>query len=166
MTTIELISVYDMARLSVHILYDILNKRSTEDDKHINISHRKLPPWEEHVAFFDSRPYECWYLIYDVFNVNPACAGTCYVTKRNEIGIVLFKDARGKGIGTAAVKKLMETKPLPAVPGVRGGGYLANINPNNQASIRMFEKLGFRHIQNTYHWRRIYGKAQQKTDDG
>ncbi len=28
--------------------------------------------------------------------------------------------------------------------------YLANINPRNDASIAMFQGLGFTHIQNTY----------------
>jgi L-amino acid N-acyltransferase YncA len=28
--------------------------------------------------------------------------------------------------------------------------FLANINPANARSIRMFEKMGFGHIQNTY----------------
>ena len=150
MSDIMMISVYEIG-YAKQWLYDLLKERSTEEDRHVNISHRQLPSWEDHVAFIDSMPYERWFVIVDQTGVSEfKCLGTCYVTKRNEIGVHLFKHARGRGIGTAAVKELMERKPLPAEPGVRHGQYIANINPNNQASIRMFEKLGFRHIQNTY----------------
>ncbi len=43
---------------------------------------------------------------------------------------------------TSSDEKLMEAHPRKK--------YLANINPANERSIHMFEKLGFKHIQNTY----------------
>lgn len=129
------------------VLYELLRERSTEDDPYINISHRRLPSWVDHVYFIESRPYRKWYLIYD----EGIPVGTCYLSKRNEIGIVLFRRHRKKGYGTLAVSQLIEIhKPLKEIPGVRSGRFLANINPENQASVRMFGKLGFTHLQNTY----------------
>lgn len=139
-------SVYcnDVAK---HVLYELLRERSQEDDKHVNISHREMPTWEEHVEFIRSVPYPLWYLIY----FNDEAIGDISLTGRNEIGIVLFRRYRGNGYGSQAVEKFIrEHRPLPAITSVRAGHFLANINPLNSASIRMFERMGFRHVQNTY----------------
>jgi len=144
---VELVNVYDVQDSPV-LLYRLLQERSTEDDPYINISHRKLPTWREHLKFFDSKPYRRWYLIQ---TLGERYAGTCYLTRQNEIGIVLFREHRGNGYGLHAVNKLItEHKPLKAIPGKRSGQFIANINPNNQRSIRIFQRLGFTHIQNTY----------------
>ena len=39
---------------------------------------------------------------------------------------------------------------FPPIPSERVGKFIANINPLNTKSIEMFERLGFKHIQNTY----------------
>lgn len=143
---IALVSVYRIPD-APKILYDILKERSTENDPYTNISHRKLPSWSQHLKFFDSRPYRRWYLIYAGFDP----VGTCYISKRNEIGIVISRAHRGKGYGLDAVNQLtLKHKPLKAIPGKRAGKFLANINPFNTRSIRMFKRLGFKHMQNTY----------------
>jgi RimJ/RimL family protein N-acetyltransferase len=142
----NLISVYSIDGAE-QTLYELLRERSTEDDPYVNISHRQLPTWNEHVKFFDSKPYRYWYLIY----LGLTALGTVYASKRNEIGIVLFRAHRGQGHGTQAVAMLVDKhKPLKAIPGVRSGKYLANINPNNTASIKLFESIGFKHLSNTY----------------
>ena len=143
---IELASVYKVQE-APKILYDLLVERSTEDDPFINISHRKLPTWREHLKFFDSHPYHKWFLIYS----DEVPVGTCYISKKNEIGIVLLQKHRKKGYGLEAVNKLVtEYKPLKEIPGIRSGQFIANINPKNEPSIRLFSKLGFSHISNTY----------------
>ena len=133
--------------VAIDVLWDLLVERFKEDDPYVNISHRKLPSYDKHIAFVRSKPFAVWYLI----DVGGAWVGYVSMTTRNEIGIVLFSKHRGKGYGSTALKKLMATtKPLPKKPGKRRAEYLANINPKNARSIRMFEKLGFKLMQHTY----------------
>ena len=131
----------------VDALYDLLRERSEEDDPHTNISHRVLPPYSVHAKFVRSIPYRAWYFV----KVDGLIAGSVNISKRNEIGIILSADYRGKGIGQAALKLLLvRTKPLRADPTHRVGRLLANINPENKRSIRLFTSLGFKLIQHTY----------------
>ena len=149
---IELVDVYSHPQHEV-ILYRLLRERSTEDDRFVNISHRKLPSWEEHEAFVQRNPYWCWYFIMipKEDGGEPWVAGTIYVTRRNEIGIILFKAFRGKRIGTEALGALLaKEKPQPAIPGERSGQFIANINPGNEASKRLFSYYGFKIVQETW----------------
>ena len=128
------------------ILYEMLRERSMEDDPFVNISHRALPPWEDHVAYVDGKPYRWWYLIL----VDAHYVGQVYASRQNEIGIIILREHRGKGYGKEAVKLLTAHAPLQAIPGQRAGRWLANINPRNERSIRMFASLGFTLKQHTY----------------
>jgi RimJ/RimL family protein N-acetyltransferase len=131
----KLVSVYDHDHFydSHQILFDLLSERGTDT----NISHQRMPIWAQHVAFVESRPYEAWYFIHD-----PDAIGACYLTKQNEIGVQIIKWRWGQGLGKAAVQELMK------LHGPRR--YLANINPANKRSIKMFKGLGFELIQHTY----------------
>ena len=147
------------------ILFGLLAERSMEDDPYVNISHRKMPTWTEHCKFIASKPYRKWFFIEGIswdadkkihlepgsINYATAVIGTCYLTRLNEIGIILFGQYRGRGFGTKAVHELTRKfKPLKAIPGKRRGRFLANINPKNEKSIRLFTNIGFTHDSNTY----------------
>lgn len=123
---------------SPSILYDLLNERT--GDATVNISHRAFPPWAEHVEFIESRPYAYWYLL----RVGTACVGAVYLTKADEIGVHIFRKYHGNGYGGEAVEMLIKRHPRRA--------YKANINPANERSIALFQKLGFRLLQQTYAW--------------
>lgn len=144
---IEFRDVYN-TKDAVDVLWKLLVERSNEDDQYINISHRKLPTYEEHVDFCrSSYPYYLWCLVYD----GDECLGSVNITYHNEIGIVLFQKHRGKGWGCKVLEQLLaEHKPLSAKPGNRTGHFVANINPKNERSVRLFESFGFKHVQNTY----------------
>ena len=114
-------------------LYALLAERTPEQ----SISHKRMPAWNEHCSFVDSKPYLAWYMICDHGEV----IGAVYLSKQREIGIAIFLAHQRKGYGRAAVQELMRLHP---------GNFLANINPKNEASIRFFESMGFTHIQNTY----------------
>ena len=130
-------------------LWNLMLVRSTEDDPNTNISHRAMPAPSAHVEFVRSKPYYLWFLIFIDEQADPI--GAINVTERNEIGIVLWPDHRGKGYGKAAVQHLLQVyPPLPAIPSRRPCHFVANINPKNGASIRLFTSLGGVHIQNTY----------------
>lgn len=146
---VKLASVYKgdggIARGAIEFLYELIAERMTEPE--VNIS-ATMPSIEQHRQFVHRRPYRAWYLIE---NEDGERVGYVSATDRNEIGIVLMKAHRGKGYGPMAVKLLKEEiEPLPAMPSVRCGYWLANINPTNEKSRAMFEGLGFRLLQVTY----------------
>ena len=122
---------------SAKILYDLLAERTPEQ----SISHREMPSVEEHLAFVALAPYDAWYLIECTVNGQLEIVGSIYLTRANEIGIFIFRQHQGVGFGLLAVPLLME------MHGKRR--YVANISPQNDASLRMFDMLGFRTIQHT-----------------
>jgi RimJ/RimL family protein N-acetyltransferase len=115
-------------------LYDLLKERQS----FMNISHKKMPTFIEHIKFVESKPYSKWYIIiYESDKI-----GSIYLSKQDEIGIFLKKKNQAKGIGSNAIKQIMTLNPR-----VR---YLANINPKNKKSIEFFKKKEFKLIQHTY----------------
>lgn len=139
-------SVYkERGGAGIRILYEFLRERLREPDT--NISHHVLPAYRQHSKFVRSIPYRIWYFI----KVDGLVAGTCHLTPINEIGIFLSADYRRKGIGKQALRMMISRhKPLPAIPSHRVGKFIANINPKNEPSIRLFTGLEFKHIINTY----------------
>ena len=129
----KLINIYDQLNKATEILYKLLQERKDYQ----NISHKRLPSYEDHQSFIQSYPYRSWSMI----EVKSVIVGAIYLTYNNEIGIHLFERYHKKGYGKQAVKIIMEEFRGP---------FLANINPLNEGSISMFKSLGFEHIQNTY----------------
>ena len=115
-------------------LYDLLKSRNPN----FNISHKKMPSFNEHVKFVNSKPYSKWYII----KQNDEKVGSIYLSKQNEIGIFLKKNIQGKNIGTKALKLLITKNPKKR--------FLANINPKNTKSIKFFKKNEFKLIQYTF----------------
>ena len=116
-------------------LFDLLKQR----EGIINISHKSLPTWEEHVEFIKNNTYQSW----DIIWVDDVRIGNIYLTDRDEIGIFLDKEFQSNGYGGIAINEFMKKNGKKR--------YLANINPTNYKSIQFFGKHGFIHIQNTYH---------------
>lgn len=117
---------------------DVLFMLLAEREPHMNISHQKMPSYEQHRQFVRSIPYPTWMLMVN----GDENVGTCYLTKSFEIGIFVFKKHRGCGYGRQALEWLKALHPEHKL--------LANINPRNLESIAFFEKHGAQHIQNTY----------------
>lgn len=112
-------------------LYELLSERK----KNVNIDHKKMPTYQEHLEFIKAKPYAKWYLIMK----NNNRSGTIYLTKKNEVGIFIKKQYIKMGIGTKALKLLIKKNPKPY--------YLANVNPENIHSINFFKKNGFTPIR-------------------
>ncbi len=123
---------YDSAKADA-LLYELLAERTPGE----SISHKRMPTPEEHHDFVDDRPYLAWYFI----EAEGKIRGACYLSKQREIGVFLFKRYTKQGVGALAVRMLMAKHP---------GKFLANCNPGNIASAKLFEAMGFRHIQNTF----------------
>jgi RimJ/RimL family protein N-acetyltransferase len=127
--------------------YDMLYTLLDERPMNANISHSKTPSWDEHVVFCESQPYWKWYII----KAGETRVGACYITHNNEIGIAILDEYKRHGLAVKALKRLMGTHtPLPEVKSVRPANFIANINPNNEASKKLFKGLGFTKIQETY----------------
>src|SRR3972149_10260153 len=131
----NLVSVYHVkpASKANHILYDLLKERTPEQ----SISHKELPSFTDHVKFVNSRPYQAWYFI----QAGDMYVGACYLTRQREVGGFIFNDFAGHKYGLNSIKLLMEQHP---------GKLLANVNPKNEPSIKLWGSLDFKHIQNTY----------------
>jgi RimJ/RimL family protein N-acetyltransferase len=135
--SLALVSVYRLPKVAPRLLYKLLQER----EPHMNISHRAMPSWRQHTKFIASRPYAAWYLI----KSRDDYVGAIYLTAMNEIGVSILKRWRGLNFGPRAIRLLMKK--------YRHRRYLANINPRNERSIRMFQRIGFRIIQQTYELR-------------
>jgi RimJ/RimL family protein N-acetyltransferase len=129
---LKLIPIEEQA-FAARILWDLLAERPAE----ASISHKEMPTWTAHLSFIEHHEYRAWRFIL----TEEGIVGAIYLTMNNEIGIGIFKAHQRKGYGTAAIMMLM-TEYGPKK-------YLANISPRNPASRRMFEKLGFKFIQET-----------------
>ena len=122
-----------VSKSDYRFLYDLLIERDTR----VNISHKKMPTYNQHVSFVSAKPYSKWYVI--LYGVNKA--GSIYLTSQNEIGIFIKKSFQNKQIGNIALHKLIQKNPKKR--------YLANVNPQNKKSMRFFKNNGFKLIQYT-----------------
>ena len=123
-----------VSKKDLRFLYELLKER----DPTTNISHQKMPTYNKHVNFVLSKPYRRWYIIYYEKNK----AGSIYLSKQNEIGIFVKKEFFMNGVGTYALKLLMDLNPREQ--------FLANINPKNKKLSEFFKKHGFKILQHTY----------------
>ena len=134
MNSSKSISLRSVNSSDFQFLYDLLNQRQSNE----NISHKKMPTFDQHIAFVKSKPYSKWYVILE----NKSRLGSIYLSKQNEIGIFIDKNSRKLGIGNKALELLIQKNPRKR--------YLANINPKNKKSINFFTKNKFKLIQYTY----------------
>ena len=126
----EITTIHD-----IDVLYDLLSERTPNE----SISHIEMPSYEEHVKFVESEPYREWWLVVE----HNIAVGSCYISKTNEVGVAVFKKYRKQGLGAKILEELMSRYHEDL---------LANINPKNEKSIKMFLKAGFKHVQNTYQY--------------
>ncbi len=123
-----------VSKSDAKFLYDLLKGR----ESNVNISHKKMPTYAQHIKFIESKPYSKWYII----RLGNQKIGSAYLSKQDEIGIFITKNMHAKKIGTIALNILIKKN--------RRKRYLANINPKNKKSISFFKKNGFELIQHTF----------------
>ena len=115
-------------------LYDLLKTR----DFRANISHKKVPSYDEHVHFILSNPYTIWYIIeYEGKKI-----GSVYLSKQDEIGISLVDDSLYDKIGKSVIKLLIKDNPRKR--------YLAKVSPQNKKLQNFFVNNGFIGLEYTY----------------
>ena len=120
-------------------LYNLLKER----ESNINISHKKLPTYAQHMKFIESKPYSKWYII----KLSNKKIGSAYLSKQNEIGIFIIKNMHSQKLGTSILNILIKKNHRKR--------YLANINPKNKKSIGFFKKNGFELLQYTFELKKV-----------
>ena len=104
-----------VSKSDYRFLYNLLKER----DSKVNISHKKMPTYNEHLKFIKSRPYRKWYVVkYGGLKI-----GSVYLTSQNEIGIFVKKSFQNKKYGGIILSQLIQENPRRR--------YLANVNPKN-----------------------------------
>ena len=115
-------------------LYELLLQRK----KIVNISHKKMPTYEEHVKFIESEPYSKWYII----QIDDKKIGSIYLTKENEIGIHFFTQYEESERFQNVIKEFFLKEPQDR--------FVMNVSPKNEQYIDLAKKLGFHLVQHTY----------------
>ena len=128
------ISLKSVTNSDIKFLFDLLKER----DLRVNISHKKMPTYNEHTKFIKSKPYSKWYIILK----SKQKIGSIYLSKNDEIGIFVSKKFQGKNVGNHALNELMKKNTRKR--------FLANVNPKNKKSMEFFKKNGFKLIQYTF----------------
>ena len=144
-----LVDVYQLPD-GASLCYQLLSERPPENF----ISHKKMPTISEHRAFMEGKPFRLWLAILTNDIMQMGCplirVGAIEVRHTNEFGIAILKEHQGHGYGTKALIHFMNLyPPLPAIPAVRNGHWLANVAPGNAKGKAFFQKLGFKTIQET-----------------
>ena len=134
-----IISLKSVSKKDGKFLYTLLSERESL----VNISHKTMPTYDEHLNFINSKPYSKWYVI--LCGVNKV--GSIYLTSQNEIGIFIKKSFQSKQLGNIALRKMIQKNPKKR--------YLANVNPKNKKSIQFFKNHGFKLIQYTFELSKI-----------
>jgi len=129
-----LVKLKTVSKSDYRFLYNLLMER----DARANISHKKIPTYNKHVAFVSAKPYSKWYVI--LYDTNKA--GSIYLSSQNEIGIFIKKSFQGKQLENIALRKMIQKNPKKR--------YLVNVSPQNKKSIRFFKNNGFKLIQHTF----------------
>lgn len=143
-----MITLVDLKDMTPHRAVDLTWQLLDERPEEASISHREMPTWTQHQHYVMNHNYRAWYA---VVNDSGTAVGTVLLTQHNEIGVAILAMHQRRGYARQAITELMRKHPPhPAVPGQRVGRFLANVNPNNAASIALFTGMGARLIQNTY----------------
>lgn len=108
-------------------LYVLLGARKP----HQNISHVKMPTYDEHITFIHSRPYLTWELI----SVDDVYVGAWYMSKRMEIGIFILEEHQNQGIGKQVLEHIYYLYPRTTI--------YANVNDANRVSAEFFKRNDF-----------------------
>ena len=131
---LSLITLKTVTKSDSKFLFDLLKERNPK----ANISHKKMPSYDEHVDFIKSKPYTKWYVILK----SNEKVGSIYLSKNDEIGIFILKRFQGNNFGVYALNELLKKNPRKR--------FLANVNPKNKKSISFFKNNGFKLIQYTF----------------
>ena len=102
-----------------------------ERDPRENISHKKMPTYDEHVKFVLSKPYSKWYIIFE----KNKKIGSVYLTKADELGLHLKKEYFTERILKDVLENLMKNE--------QNKRFVFNVSPRNKKLMKFLQKNGY-----------------------
>ena len=143
----NLVKLKEVTERNAEFLYEMLKER----DSTVNVTHQKLPLFNEHLEFIKSKPYDAWYII----EIESKQVGHIYIDNENRIGWFIKREFKGFGFVIPAFEEL---KILH-----KRKNYLGKVNPNNFEAQNLLTKLKFV-LKNTYPDYLLYEYASDDTD--
>jgi len=143
----NLVKLKEVTEDNAEFLYEMLKER----DSTVNVTHQKLPLFNEHLKFIKSKPYDAWYII----EIESKQVGHIYIDNENRIGWFIKREFKGFGFVIPAFEEL---KILH-----KRKNYLGKVNPNNFEAQNLLTKLKFV-LKNTYPDYLLYEYASDDTD--
>ena len=143
----NLVKLKEVTEDNAEFLYEMLKER----DSTVNVTHQKLPLFNEHLEFIKSKPYDAWYII----EIESKQVGHIYIDNENRIGWFIKIEFKGFGFVIPAFEEL---KILH-----KRKNYLGKVNPNNFEAQNLLTKLKFV-LKNTYPDYLLYEYASDDTD--
>ena len=108
-------------------LFNHLKERNPRE----NISHKKMPTYDEHVKFVLSKPYSKWYIIFE----KNKKIGSVYLTKADELGLHLKKEYFTERILKDVLENLMKNE--------QNKRFVFNVSPRNKKLMKFLQKNGY-----------------------
>ena len=102
-----------------------------ERDPRENISHKKMPTYDEHVKFVLSKPYSKWYIIFE----RNKKIGSVYLTKADELGLHLKKEYFRESLMKEILESLMKSEPNKR--------FVFNVSPRIKKFMKFLQKNGY-----------------------
>jgi|TARA_B110000495_G_C22929196_1_gene543118 hypothetical protein len=130
----ENIILKPVSKYDTEFLYELLKQRDPKQ----NISHRKMPNYNQHIKFVTTKPYAFWYILIE----NEENIGSVYLTGFDEIGMSFMKGKKAKGLEEQVLKLIMNRHPRKR--------FFVNISTKNKKLELQVKKFGFKIIQKTY----------------
>ena len=121
------VGLQEITENDAEFLYDMLKER----DATINVTHKKLPTFVEHLEFIKSDPYDAWYII----EIESKQIGHIWLDNVDRIGFFTKKEFKGFGFIIPAFEKLKEIHPRKK--------YVGKLNPKNIEIQNLLTKLKF-----------------------
>ena len=123
----DLVKLRSVDEIDAEFLYDMLKER----DSTVNVTHKKLPTFTEHLKFIKSSPYDAWYIIL----ANTRKVGHIFIDSEDRIGWFITKEYKGLGFVVPAFEELKKLQKREKC--------LGKINPKNYDAQNLIVKLKF-----------------------
>jgi len=123
----DIIKIKEVDSDDIEFLYEMLKER----DSRINVTHNELPSFNQHKKFFETNPYDGWYIIMAENNK----VGHIHIYDDDTIGWFIKNEYKRFGFVIPAFEKLKKIHPREK--------YLGKVNPKNIEAQNLLIKLNF-----------------------
>ena len=124
----------------INILYIQLKKRVH------NISHKKIPSFQNHKLFIKNNPYRAWCIVKESKSV----IGNVYVKFDNSIGLNCYNDVSSAQLKNILSLIKLKISPLKEKPSIRSKDFFINIASSNKSLRKKINSIGLVETQRTY----------------